>query len=446
MGALSHDHIDVVRALIQTAPDSAVRELETALKGDLASQGLAAVRALIDAEVWDRNVRDAVFSPLLPLFAPRADGFEQTQFPAAVLPRLWRVLKQAAPTPMSLALASLTAGSDSEGFPPVYDRLCREAAAGLQGSDPAFVPVIEFLEACRPGAAAQFAGFLAVTPIARTAVQRLPGWIRQMSNDNAAAVRLMYKDAVQISDDGGPRLIEVLLAHLREPWMVLRVICAVTNKAGDRYLSSSEMAFFGERILADIDAQLNKIRAFDVDGGPEAGVAAAKALSLAVAAAAEFEGALELDKEGVWGKRLSRQKGGLASLTEGYLKKCGKLVSDALPVQPVRAGGVILRNEPRLTAMPEERPVRRAMAGLTFFDKVRVCAPLGGYGVVRGKVCEEITHGLDSYLEDILDMLHNKEAPDVKVAHAYLGVLAEFMGLVQDQKAAQIVRRRAAAV
>jgi hypothetical protein len=446
MGALSHDHIDVVRALIETAPDSAVRELETALKGDLAGQGLAAVRALIDAEVWDRNVRDAVFAPLLPLLAPRPDGFEQTQFPAAVLPRLWRVLKESAPTPAALALASLTAGADSEGVPPAYDRLCREAAAGLQGSNPAFAPVIEFLESFRPGAAAQFAGFLAVTPIARGAVQRLPGWIRQMTNDSAAAIRLMYRDAVQISEDGGPRLVEMLLAQLREPWMVLRVICAVTNKVGDRYLSSSEMAFFGERILGDIDAQLNRLRAFDPEGGSEGGVAAAKALSLAVAAAAEFEGALELDKEGVWGKRLSRQKGVLASLAEGYLKKCGKLVGDALPMQPVRVGGAILRNEPNLTAMPQERPVRRAMAGLTFFDKVRVSAPLGGYGVVRGKVCEEITHGLDTYVEDVLAMLHAKEAADVAVAHAYLEVVAEFMGLVQGQKAAQIVRRRAAAV
>ncbi len=85
------------------------------------------------------------------------------------------------------------------------------------------------------------------------------------------------------------------------------------------------------------------------------------------------------------------------------------------------------------------------MAGLAFFDRTRVCASQGGYGVVRAKVCEEITHGLDSYLEDILDMLHSDEPPDLTVAHAYLEVVAEFMGLTQDQDAAKIVRRRAAA-
>ena len=446
MGALSHDHMDVVRAMIATAPDSAIRELEAALKTDAVGNGLKAVRAMIDAEVWERNVRDAVFSPLLPLAAARADGFEQVRFPSAALPMLWRVLKKTSPTPVTVSLASLTAGADGDNvYPPAYDKLCRDAAAGLQSDDPAFAPVIEHLEKFRPGSALQLSRYLSVTPLARAGVHRLTAWIRNMNNDHAAAVRLMYKDAVKISDDCGPYLIEILLGHLREPWTILRVISAVTNKAGDRYLSSYEMAHFGERILTHIDSQLNQLRLFDVDNGVDKAIETAAGLALAVAEAAEFENNLELDKEGVWGSRISRQKGALASLTEGYLKKCGKLVSDALPMQPVRAGGVTLRNEPRLDLMPDERHVRRAMAGLSFFDRTRLCASQGGYGVVRAKVCEEITHGLDTYLEEILDMMHSKEPPDPAVAHAYLEVVADFMGLTQDQNAAKIVRRRAAA-
>jgi len=267
-----------------------------------------------------------------------------------------------------------------------------------------------------------------------------------MGSDQATSVRLLFKDAVEIADDAGPRLIEVMLGQLREPCMLLRVICAITQRASDRYVASSEMAFFCERVLADIDKHLNGLRLFDVDGGPEAGVAAAKAVAMIVAELAEFENALELDKDGPWGKRVGKQKNALASLTEGYLKKCGKLVSEALPLQPVRVGGVTVRTEPRLTDMPEGRLVRRAMAGMTFFDRVRICAPLGGYGTVRTKVCEEITHGLDSYLEGILASLHAGDAPSPESARAYLEIVADFMGLAQDPKAAQIVRRRAAAV
>jgi len=169
------------------------------------------------------------------------------------------------------------------------------------------------------------------------------------------------------------------------------------------------------------------------------------ARQLAVTQIAEFQNALDLDKEGSWGQRVSKQKGAVASLTEGYLKKCSKMVSDALPMQPVRVGGSTVRQEPCLDGPPAPRAVHRAMASLTFFDRVRISASQGGYGTVRGKVCEDVTHGLDSYLEELLAMIHGGEIENLDIARAYLDVLADFMGLVQGEKSAQIVRRRAAA-
>jgi hypothetical protein len=444
MGAPNSDRMGIVKALIETAPDGAVRQLNAALKGDSGS-ALAAVRAMVEGEVWDRRVRDAVFAPLLPLCAPRTDGFEQVVFPAAALPRLWRALKQTQARPVALAVANLSAHEAPDGAPPAYDQLCREAAAGIQRGDAAFAPVLQLLEDTRPGMALQFAGYLAILPLARRAAIRLPGWIRNMNGDNAAAVRLMFKDVVAIAEDATPILIEILLGQLNEPWMVLRIMAAVMHHAGDRYVSSSEMADFCERILANIDRQVNLVRVFDYDGGPDAAVKAGKAVQLAVVQIAEFSNALDLDKEGSWGQRISKQKGSIANLTEGYLKKCSKMVSDALPMQPVRVGGATVRQEPRLDGPPEPRLVHRAMASLTFFDRVRVSASQGGYGVVRGKVSEDVTHGLDSYLEEILAMIHGGEIENLDIARAYLEVLADFMGLVQGEKAAQIVRRRAAA-
>jgi hypothetical protein len=445
MGAPSSERMGIVKALIETAPDGAVRQLDAALKSD-SGGSLAAVRAMVEDEVRDRRVRDAVFAPLLPLFTSRTDGFEQVVFPAAVLPRVWRALKQTQPKLIALALANLGVPETSYNAFPAFEQLCSEAAAALHNGDPAFAPVTQLLEETRPGLALQFAGYLAITPLARRATAKLPAWIRNMNGDHTAAVRLIFKDAVAISDDATPNLIEILLGQLSEPWTVLRIMAAVMNHAGDRYVSSSEMAGFCERILANIDRQVNLVRQFDYDGGPDAAVKAAKAVQLAVIQIAEFENALDLDKEGAWGQRIGRQKGAVASLTEGYLKKCSKVVSDALPMQPVRVGGSTVRSEPRLDAPPEPRAVNRAMASLTFFDSVRVSAAQGGYGTVRGKVCEDITHGLDGYLEELLAMLHGGEIHNIDIAHAYLEVLAGFMGLVQGEKAAQIVRRRAAAV
>jgi len=391
----------------------------------------------------DRSVRDCVFGPLVLLCAPRADGFEQMLFPQPALAKLWRVMKQTASRTVSVALASLTTGMDSDTFPPCYDQLCREAARGLREREAPYLPVIAMLEEFRPGASAEFISCLLVAPLARSAAPRLTGWIRHMNNEHAAAVRLMFKDAAAAVEDGTPKLMEMLMAQLKEPWLILRMISAVTGRASDRYLASSEMASFCQRVLAVIDDHLNQLRIFDLDGGPEAAVAAAQHVALAATQAAEVEAAMEMEKQGPWGARLAKQRGLVASLTEGHLKKCGKLVSEALPVQPARAGG--LRPEPLLEMAPDTRLVRRAMAGLTFFDRVRGPAATGGYGTVRAKVCEDITYGLDGYLEDILAIVHDGDPAEAPVARTYLEVGADFMGLLHDIKAAQIIRRRAAA-
>ena len=83
MSALSQDHAGIVKALIEAAPDSAIRSLEMALSGDVAGGSLAAVKSIVDTEVYDRAVRDTVFEPITPLFSPRSDSLEQLQFPAS---------------------------------------------------------------------------------------------------------------------------------------------------------------------------------------------------------------------------------------------------------------------------------------------------------------------------------------------------------------------------
>lgn len=441
MGAALNDRMDVVRAMIGLAPDSAIGQLDAALRSDGGGQGLTAIRALIDSEIRERTVRDAVFAPVLFFCAPRGDGFEQIQFPPAVIPKLWRILKQGHPNLISSALAG-PVPLPQDAVPPAYDQLCREASKGLHEGGADYAPAIEALNAFRPGAAAQFENYLALAPLARQAAPRLPGWIKTMTPDNVAAVRLLFKDAAAIASDNSPRLMEMLQAQLREPWMIVRIVAAAIGRASDSYLADSEMAGFGQRLLDDIDRHLAALRAFDVEGGPEAAVAAARHVALAVSEAAEFEGTLEVDKTGPWAMRLAKQKSQLANLTEGYLKKCGKLIGEALPLLPPRPGCV--RGDPRVDTLPDERITRRAMAIATFFDRVRGPAALGGYGTVRAKVCEDVTNGLDGYLQDLLAILHAGEAADMSIARAYLEVGADFMGLIQDLKSAQIIRRRAA--
>jgi hypothetical protein len=446
MGAPTNDRLEMVRVMLETAPDSAVRSLDMALRADT-SAALAPVLAMVRAELQDRCVRDLALAPVAPLCAPRADGFKQALFPSGALSRTWRSLKALEPATVMQVVTALTLGGGDDSFPPGCDDLCRAAAAAIRAELPQMQGLVRYLEDFQPGAAGQFAGYLELAPLARTGIQRLPQWLRNMTDDQAATVRLLFKDADDVAADASPRLLEMLLGQTAEPWRLLRIISAATHRASDRYLSASELAEFCERVLTDIERRVNVVRQFDVEGGVEAGQAAAIAVAIAISEIVEFEESLDLNKSGPWGQRLNQMKQSLSNLTEGVLKKAPRLVGDALPLQQVRVGGTNVRMEPQLGHAPDARLVRRAMASLAFFDRCRATANQGGYGSVRARTEEEILHRLDSYIEDILAMTHGGElqSPDLDHAHAYLEVAAAMIALAQDEKSAQIVRRRAAA-
>ena len=272
----------------------------------------------------------------------------------------------------------------------------------------AFAAVVGLLQGFRAGADVELCACLDLSLIARNALHQLPDWLARMTDERQAAARLLFKDAVELSDDAGPRLIEILFAHLAEPWTILRVMSALMPKPGDRYASSSELADFGERLLRDIDRRAQQVRSFDHAGGAPAGREAAEALRIAAAVASEFEQTLVMSRDGPWGERLAKQKQGLAASAEGHLKKLDKMVGEALPMQPVRIGGRTMRTEPRLGSPPDATAVRRAQALLAFFDGIRSTAAQGGYGTIRGQGAGgRPPTGLDSYLEELLAMMHS---------------------------------------
>ncbi len=230
-----------------------------------------------------------------------------------------------------------------------------------------------------------------------------------MSDERAAAARLTYRDAVAMSDDAGPRLVELLLAHLPEPWLILRILAAMVIGPNDRYLASSELARFGGYILDDMDRRLAAFRGFNPDEGRAAGLAAADHLHVAAQAIAEFESTLELSRDGPWGARVSQAKQALAELAEARLGQIEKVVDQALPLQLVRFGAG-LRGEPKLATDPDPRLVRRAEGLMGFFDRSRTSAASSGFGAARAKVGEALEARLDQYVEDLLEALHAGES------------------------------------
>jgi hypothetical protein len=142
--------------------------------------------------------------------------------------------------------------------------------------------------------------------------------------------------------------------------------------------------------------------------------------------------------------RVVQQKKLLAQSAEARLAQIGKTLDAALPLRMVRLGKG-LRGLPKLEADPDPAALRRAEGLMAFFDHSRGSAAQSGYGAARAKAAELIEERLDQYVEDLLEMLRADEVSSVERIHAFLEVTAGFMAQAHGEKAAQIVRRRAAA-
>ena len=424
--------------------DTVVSSLELALAEDAARGGpMAAVHELVSKEASERRLRRLVFAPVAPLC--RTSTWSPVAFPAATPALLWAALKETALALTEAAEAASLAPVEADApTDPIYDELCLAAAQGLRNEAKAFNAANALLNRSAKDGGVTFSNYLDLCPIARAALERLPEWIGRMTDERAVAARLAYKDAVALADDAGPKLFEILLGHLAEPWQILRVVSAIMDHPGDRYVAESELAHFGEYILDDIDRRLVAFKGFDPNLGAAAGVAASEALHIAALEIAEFETSMELNRDGPWGMRLNQQKKLLAQSAEARLAQIDKALNQALPLKMVRLGKG-LRGLPALTSDPDPAALKRAEGLMAFFDHSRSSAGQSGYGTARAKAGEMIEDRLDQYVEDLLEMLRAEQVDSVERIHAYLEVTAGFMGAARDEKAAQIVRRRAAA-
>lgn len=451
MAALSDRKIQIVRTLVEAAPDRIVGGLRLALAESVGDSVLASVRQLVETEAADRLLRNAVFQPVAPLCVGAGDDPQKLTFPAQALSLLWRGLKAAAPAEMAQALrawAAVAAAETSEQrLPdpsPAFNTLLRLAADGLRaGGIREFEAAAELCDRGRPDGAEALAACLDIAPIVRRALPKLHDWIVQTGDETSAPARLAYKDAVAVAEDAGPRFFEMLAGQLSPPWMVLRIISAIMDKPTERYLGDSELGGFPERVMAEIDESLKAIGKLDPDGGREAGRAAGRLVELVTQQTFELEMCIELNREQGWGHRIVGQKKALASQVEGRLRDAEKLVAAALPVES--SGFARPRHHgPKLDEPPEVRATGRAMTLLTFVHETRLCANYGGFSAIHAKVLEKLGGQIDHYVDEVLDIVRTGDAP-ASIGAAFLAVAADMMALVRDEKAAELVRRRAGA-
>lgn len=446
MVALSERKMEIVRTLVAAAPDKVVGGLHQALADAGGDSPLASVRRLVEAEVRERRLRNIILQPIAPMCVGDGRDDHSLTFPGYVLPLVWKGLKAIAPMEIEKASVALYDFRPGESSPAPFDVVVKIAADALRARDPKeFRLAADLCDQAREGGCDLLLKCLDIAPIVRRATLRLPEWIAHFGEDTTAAARLAYRDACNVSDDAGPRYFAMLAAQLPQWWMVLRIISAVMEKPHESYLAASELGAFAERVMADIDEALLSVGRLDVDGGAEAAKSAAKLVELVTLQVTELEATIELTKESGWGRRLFKQKNSLASVVEGRIREAEKFIVQSLPTQPPKMRR-IRRSIPRLSISPDKKLVGRATTLLHFAREIRSSANYGGFASARSKMIEKVGDYLDHYVEEVLDLIKTGDAESESVSREFLAVVAEYSRLVRDDKAADLVRRRAAAV
>ena len=442
--SLTDSQSSILRSIFNAAPDSAVINLETALSGEVARGGaMAQVHGLIAQEAASRRTRTQVFMPVIPLCKPGQGP--SPRFPVQVPALLWAAVRATDPQAARAAegLGACDNDEDRTLAADVCNSLCRTAAAGLRAGDGCFTAAATLLDKAG-GHVEPFAKLLDLAPLARRAITLMPDWMGRLTEERAVAIHLAYNDADELAEGGGPRLLDILCAHMPEPWRILHLISAVMNRPSDRFAAASEIARFGEFLMGEIDQRLADFRAYDPTGGKASGVVAAARLHLASQTIAEFETSLEISREGPWGARLNKQKQSIAQLAETRLSQIDKALDGALPLQMVKFGSG-LRGFPKLNEDPQPAMLRKAESLLTFFVQSRSSASQAGYASARAKTGERLDGRIDQYVEDLLELLRGEAVQDVPRIKLYLSAAADLIATARGEQAAAIIRRRAAA-
>jgi len=442
MGELNQARLLAIRALLQRSPDFAVQGLASLLASDKSNDpSLELVRRLVTAEAADRRFRSLAFEPLAVLCKPPT-ALPHLSFPSATPALLWRAVKAYQPGLDARLEAETHAGRRKTLT--LMDEICATTAEALATrATPDFAALAEQLDAS-PNGCARVVTLLKMTPDLREALAKAPTWLGVGGPDHAAAARIAFRTVSEKGSETGFLFMEVLFAAIEQPAFILKLVSMIMDRPSDRFLAASELRSVGERLLDAIDVHIGHIQAFDPRRGLEGGVAAAAAADAATLIICELETNLTMPREGVWGARIVRQRRALALAMETRLQEIEAAMAAALPVKMLQVNGKKLRGPPNLTKLPDPLATDRLLALAALLSGCRTAAQVNGFGALRTKLMETEDQALDTYVQDVLDLLHRGQAP-VEIGRAYLDVAAEAFGLIRDPKAAHLVRRRAVA-
>lgn len=439
---LSGSRQKMIEELVRTLPLSALCKLDAALSLSQDSK-LGEVRRLIVQEIDSHFAKTQIFLPFVPLFQPREDGLDGVLLPEWILNGLWRALERAEPQLFAEGLVAVREYASGNPVPVIFFRLVNAAAEIARLHPEQVLPPKASKEDA--GILAEFAEYLDLHRLLRDTLSRLPDWMGRIDAEKAAAIRLTFKDACVKSEEGGVRFLETLYANMSDPNLVMKFVAIVSDGGNDKFLSESELAIFGERLLkaaeerAKVFEGLMRRRDKGGDSLAEAGGWVIQSFGLIRV----LQQSVELTREGPWGRRVAQIRQNVSVLIEDRLKTVDKVIAQALPRRTERIFGRATRELPDYEG-PRADQAQLALHTVAFLNAIRPAASQGGYASLLSKAVQTAEKEMDDYFETVLAIATGEDPFDADaVMVCFERVIALMESLLGEDKG-NLVRRRVA--
>lgn len=445
MAELSVAQRAVLAQMLERVPDRVLKTLSGAV-AQMPGERAASLSIMLAEETIDRRRRAIAFAPLLPLFQVRTDGVEALAFPPAVLPRLWKAAsgKEAE---LLAALDDYRPIEDNPRMRAVADRLCVAAAAAVRDQPEIVWPSAGAEPAAREKGLEELARCFDLAAMGRRGLLILPDLILRPTGDQLAELRLLIRDSAEMSADGGPRMLEILFAHLADASLILRLVVQASKaSAKEGLLSESEMACFVNRLIAEVERRVTRIASHAAGAKADPGPGLKADIAWCAETLGELDLTLQLDPEGAWGRQAREARERINRSLSSTLRGLDRTLDRLMPSHAVKTAGRMTKQAPDLEAeAPPLEAVQAAILQLTLLGALRTAAQVFGCETLRHQLVQSVIERITGYVDQVIEAVNAGDAPDQRKSLALIETLAKCLLLIEATEAARTIRRRAGA-
>lgn len=430
------NHINkALEKLIVTLPLHLLERLGLALSG-IEDAPLKAVGLMVMHEQRKRKLKKDLFFPYIGLFQQNNKDFS---FPAQWLEIIWKRLLDEEKEHIDMALRSLAELKDGQVFLPIYHSLIKTCASYCRlrpddfdsSSQEDLLERLEDLAVC-----------FDIYRMAKEVSSVFADYLAAPSDAKATNLKHLFRDASDIAPKGGVILLEITNSTLNDHTDIFKLIGILSDHANDRFLCGTELGNIAERTIKEIETTLNEA-CKNIRGQTPAPGHFEDNFSMIIICLKQMQtvqNAIQLTREGPWGKRFSMMQTKAVEQIEGLIRSCIGLIDEVLPLKSQKHGLAIAKID-RTPKAEKQLALRTLMA---YFDELLIIARTCGFSSLLSETKTHITHHIDSYFDSLLVIAKSEEEFDYNQLMLAFDTTEEMMALEGGLEKAHIARRRIA--